>query len=328
MSNPPAGSSEFLATLLTGPNNSCPHSDKTKSRHLPLRLGFSRHTDGGITDVDTSKLCQSCYDAAVPTGFDVWSTYYKAGVRPMDPAHKAHLNQTMISNQEWATYYGPNATRPPPTNTGWQAVPVPGKGDYYPPMSQAGLEDDHDAEVRSDIRMPVNAEAREAFRYIREGGQPFYIDQLHLTKPWDPNAPDQAAEDRRVARENVLAYQGARRGIVGTGVGGGGVNSIVEQRILGDRKEEIPGRFGSSGMLLREDDYSTPGPPSGGTTGAQVWCFSLCCFLSLSFDNGICLALEVCVMLSMKYANGMSLVTGIPYHVARELYNALERQHQ
>ena len=65
-----------------------------------------------------------------------------------------------------------------------------------------------------------------------------------MTRPWDPNGPDQPAEDQRVARENRLAHDGAAEGYVGTGVGGAGVNSIVEQRILRERGLPVTANFG------------------------------------------------------------------------------------
>lgn len=218
-------------------------------------MGFFRHTDGATSYIDTDKLCQDCYNKAVPN-LAVWTTYYKPSERPMEPAHRDRLRASMLTSEEWSQRHGADATLPPLQNTGWQALRNPASDDFYPPMMESGTEDAPDAPVRSGIRMPVNAEAHEAFRLMQENGAPFYIDQLHLTQPWDPNAPDQQAEDRRVAAENRRAYESATVGILGTGVGGGGVNSIVEQRILRDRIQELPGRFGSPSASQRQDDYT------------------------------------------------------------------------
>lgn len=228
---PPAGSSEFLSSLLTTPDHTCPHDNKRKARQLPKRLGFSRHQDGTITFLDTDKVCQNCYNLAVPNGFCVWSTDYKASERPIADEHRAQVAPRMMDSRQWSQFYGSNATLQPPRNGG-AALRVPMFDDFYPLMWEAGMEDDPDYEPER-IRMPVNA--RDTFRKIQDSGQPFYIDQLHLTRPWDPNASDQAAEDRRVALENNLAYQEASRWHRGTGVGGAGANSIVEQRILTSR---------------------------------------------------------------------------------------------
>ncbi|KAI1090691.1 hypothetical protein F5B19DRAFT_461899 [Rostrohypoxylon terebratum] len=243
--NAPPGSSEFLSSLLTGPNHSCPHENKKKNEELPFRLGFFRATDGTMTYIDTNKLCQQCYELAVPKGFNVWSTYYKFSEMPMSQELQERFRNAMMDSAEWGKYYGRSKTKERKPPVGWAALRLTFNDDFYPPMWQAGTEDDPDAEVRRE-RMPSNAEAHEAFRYLQFLGDPFYIDQLHLTRKWDPNAEDREAEDRRVAIENNLAYQRAAHGLVGTGVGGAGPFSIVEQRILGDRAIQIPGRFGGN----------------------------------------------------------------------------------
>ncbi|KAI1637567.1 hypothetical protein F4809DRAFT_604217 [Biscogniauxia mediterranea] len=264
MATPRPGPSEYLASLLVPPDYSCPHDNKMKSREIPARLGFFRDADGLITYIETGKLCQTCYDLAVPNGFNVWSTYYKPFAQPMPPELKEQFSSRMMDSEEWSQYYGQNATLTRTPHSGWAALRVPFNDDYYPPMIQAGTESNPDHEVQR-LRMPVNAEAHETFRYLRELGQPYYIDQLHLVPPWNPKAPNQIEEDRRVARENYIAYKSAAHGLVGTGVGGAGKNSIVEQRILGGRAIQIPGYFGASNVRIEHDYQDTT--PRGATPG-------------------------------------------------------------
>jgi hypothetical protein len=233
------GTAEYLSTLLTGPDHSCPHSEKTKTKGMPNRMGFFRKTDGTHTYLDTAKVCQPCYDLAVPEGFNVWSTAYKPGTLSLTQENKERLKRGEIK--------GPLNMR--------------SEQDYYPAMFQAGTEEEPDVIPITGRPLPMNAEPRELWRYMQDQEKPFYVDQLHLEHPWDPNAPEPEVEDQRVARENYPAYENAALGFVGTGVGGAGVNSIVEQRILGERARELPARFGRSPYLAGPDD-----PPF---TGAQ-----------------------------------------------------------
>ncbi|KIX08978.1 uncharacterized protein Z518_00056 [Rhinocladiella mackenziei CBS 650.93] len=232
------GTAEYLSTLLTGPDHTCPHANKEKTRGTPKRLGFFRATDGSTTYLDTDKVCQSCYDAAVPEGFNVWSTAYNPSTRPMTPKSQARFNNEggdKLNN--------------------WAALNVP---DFYPPMWQAGTEDDFDSVPVTDKHMPTNAEVKELWRALVTAGQPFYIDQLHLSEPWNPRAPDQKAEDARVSRENHLAYANAARGFIATGIGGAGCNTIIEQRVLGERAVEIPARFGENWKMATHDESEVP----------------------------------------------------------------------
>ncbi|EXJ86826.1 hypothetical protein A1O3_03780 [Capronia epimyces CBS 606.96] len=235
------GTAEYVSTKLSGPQHSCPHADKTKTRGMPKRLGFFRQTDGTMTYLDTDKVCQRCYDDMTPAGFTVWSTAYKPSERPMTPTSQARYRNE----------------GDPDRLDHWAAVAMPTSSDYYPAMWQAGTEDDADTEPIVDRRLPNNAEVRELWRQLQTDGRPFYVDQLHLTQPWDPNAPDQRAEDARVARENRLAYENAARGYVETGVGGAGYNSIVEQRILRERAVELPARFGENRNTATHDETET-----------------------------------------------------------------------
>jgi hypothetical protein len=226
------GTSEYLSTLLTGPNHSCPHPNKEKSKPVPHRLGFFRQTDDTTTYLDTNKVCQQCYDRAIPQGYNVWSTAYKPAEQPMSDETQRRFEK----------------------EGNWAALNLRTARDYYPPMWEAGTEEDPNVFPVNDRAMPSNAEARELWRKLKDVGQPFYVDQLHLTERWNPKAPDQAAEDRRVARENLLAYDNAACGYVGTGVGGAGVNSIVEQRILRDRAQELPATFGYNPDMATHDE--------------------------------------------------------------------------
>ena len=247
------GTAEYLNSLLTGPDHSCPHTNKKKTKEMPHRMGFFRQTDGTHTYLDTAKVCQQCYDLAIPEGFNVWSTAYKASANPMTPENRARLEGDGTLSGNWA------------------ALSMPSARGYYPPMFQAGTEDGPDPRPVTDRLLPTNAEATELWRYLQHEGKPFYVDQLHLTRPWNPNAPDQRAEDRRVARENHLAYANAAQGFVGTGIGGAGVNTIVEQRILGDRAQEFPGRFGSSPYLAGPYEPFTGTPDVGRNIQDEVW---------------------------------------------------------
>lgn len=233
------GTAEYLNSLLTDRDHSCPHPDKTKTRGVPRRLGFFRKTDDTHTILDTGKVCQGCYDLAVPSGFNTWSTAYKASANPMTEENQARRDR------------GEN----------WAALSMSSARDYYPAMFQAGTEDEPDPMPITDRLLPTNAEARELWRYLQDQEQPFYVDQLHLTRPWDPRAANRQEEDQRVARENYLAYSNADRVFVGTGIGGAGVNTIVEQRVAAGRTHEVPANFGYNRDRAGPDELFT-GPPT------------------------------------------------------------------
>ena len=233
------GTAEYLNSLLTDRDHSCPHPDKTKTRGVPRRLGFFRKTDDTHTILDTGKVCQGCYDLAVPSGFNTWSTAYKASANPMTEENQARRDR------------GEN----------WAALSMSSARDYYPAMFQAGTEDEPDPMPITDRLLPTNAEARELWRYLQDQEQPFYVDQLHLTRPWDPRAANRQEEDQRVARENYLAYSNADWVFVGTGIGGAGVNTIVEQRVAAGRTHEVPANFGYNRDRAGPDELFT-GPPT------------------------------------------------------------------
>jgi hypothetical protein len=221
------GTAEFLSTLLTARGNKCPHFPKLRpgrKSNVPHRVGFFHATDGNITCLETNRVCQNCYSIAVPSGFNVWSTNYPYSRLEGLPSRRI----------EDGTKVGPKLYN------------------YYPRMIEAGtegFEDNPQAEVKlyPQTPMPASAEADEAFRWLQESGKPFYIDQLHLSKPWDPNAVDKEAQSRRVAEENAVAYLNAAQGVAATGVGGTGHNTIVEQRILeiGNRLVTLPSQMGN-----------------------------------------------------------------------------------
>jgi hypothetical protein len=212
------GTAEFLSTLLTARGHKCPHFPKISpgpKANVPFRLGFFHAIDGNITCLETNRICRKCYDAAVPEGFNVWSTNY------------------------------PNSQQ----------------GNFYPTMIEAGTEGFEDnpteeSKVYDAVRMPASAEADEAFRWLQEQGKPFYIDQLHLTRPWNPNLIDRVAEDRRVVEENAVAYRNAAKGVAATGVGGTGPYTIAEQRILevGNRLVVLPSQIGGHPWTVTHDE--------------------------------------------------------------------------
>jgi len=161
---------------------------------------------------------------------------------------------------------------------------MPTSADYYPRMCQAGTEDDDYPEFDKDVRMPPNT--LEFWRQIGDKGQPFYLDQLHLTRPWNPKADDQKAEDRRVARENEPAYKYARRGFVGTGVGGDGANSIAEQRILGSRAEEIPANFGfNRDRATHDEEFDSTHDHEAWRNAQGDVCLNSCLYLRLRLEE-------------------------------------------
>ncbi|KAI9774516.1 MAG: hypothetical protein M1840_002763 [Geoglossum simile] len=100
--------------------------------------------------------------------------------------------------------------------------------------------------------MPRNAEVREGWRYMKDDRRPSYVDQLHVYPPW---SPDREGESVRIGQLNAAAYRGAKICIVATGVGGGGVNTIVEQRLVGERASDLPASFGHQCIPIR--------PPKG-----------------------------------------------------------------
>ena len=172
MTTPTPGSSKFLSRLLTSPNHSCAHRDKTKSHPIPARLGFTRYRNKILVWIDTSKLCQPCYHAAVPNGFGCGLTTEN----PLTPI----------------------------------AAPVFSPSSYYPPIWEVGTENYPAANVRNE-KMPASLEGQEAFRLLLASGQPFYIDLLHLTRPFNAHAPNVELDVQRVQHETDLALAGASR---------------------------------------------------------------------------------------------------------------------
>lgn len=71
------GTAEFARSLLTVRGRLCPHKPKLRlagqQASLPLCLAFFHQKDDTILLLKPSVLCRSCYDAALPSGYEVCS---------------------------------------------------------------------------------------------------------------------------------------------------------------------------------------------------------------------------------------------------------------
>lgn len=232
--NPTPGSAEFLSRLLTGLNSSCPHPDKTKSRPIPPRLGFTRYSNKTLVWLDTTKLCQPCYHTAAPNGFWMYS----------------HHRET------------PGPIAPPALSP----------SSYYPPMWVAGTEN-HPAAKAQNERMPASADGQEAFRLLLDSGQPFYIDLLHLTRPFDPHAPNAVVEARRVRQEIERVLAGATRVLTSAKPGTPEFDALGGRGVpLGFTAQLSSGRFPPQGNRNSQGQGPNTAPAAQAqSTQAAVW---------------------------------------------------------
>lgn len=253
MHSPPPGSAEFLSTLLTGPEQACPHvADHLRpgvENKIPPRLGFFHASadDDELSYVDTNKLCQNCYDAALPKGFLAWSAYYmRGGVNVYREHHKYFSSGRQAGHdpdmfpaqmQAGTERFGEPTPYRPPTKTKAHELLGPTDTDH----------------IRRDDRfvfLPKNEETREAWRFFQHAKQPFYLDLLHLHPPYKDFVAEYTEvhgkpsktklkeleardmeENERIAQANAPAYLGARFVINAVPEGGYGPYTVAEQRL-------------------------------------------------------------------------------------------------
>lgn len=208
------GTAEYLTTKLTGRGHSCPHFPKyrveDKKSPYPSRLGFFHRTDSNFSYLDTSKLCADCCADVVPEGYNAWSIFTKNSKAGESEEAQAEQSHGGSLDRRW--------------------LDLPSSPEFYPEAFQAGTEGFIDGPVRErprfakdiavaiaksitadpvTIPMPLVAEAKEAWQWLKAQGKPFYIDQLHLTKKWSPLAERNAALDATVSAESGTAFDAA-----------------------------------------------------------------------------------------------------------------------
>lgn len=106
-------------------------------------------------------------------------------------------------------------------------------------------------------RFPGALIVHDCWRYLVYVHSPFYIDQLHVNEPYNPNCAtkrEQNAQDVRIALADKKAYLGARYGVIATPVGGRSEWTMFEQRELGERIVRLPRDFGNPNTLQEMGD--------------------------------------------------------------------------
>jgi hypothetical protein len=221
---PPPGSAEYLSTLLSGPDLSCPHPDKLRpswEQGIPSRLGFFQFSSDNISYLDTKNLCRACYDAAVPDGFLAWSGMYGG----------------------YTNVYSEDFEYPEESPEGF----APATMRMFPAQIQAGTEEFYIPQDGSQSNPhPPNWDKRPVFfpkgpeplqlvwDFFKWAKWPFYIDLLHLHPPYKEyprGSPQEKKEDERVDKANAAAYLGARYVVLACPDGGIGPNTILEHRL-------------------------------------------------------------------------------------------------
>ena len=245
----PQGSAEYLSTKLSGPDHSCPHPQKLKAglrSKIPKRLGFFAVSGDDLSYIDTEKLCQQCYDQAVPNGFLAWSTTYRSSTL----YHGFFPGQSQAGTERFGS--GPRIEVFPQLQR-CHAISGRNKVDQ---ILGCGYYDPRLYESRS-IPIPGH-ESLLAWRYLRRMKQPFYIDLLHLQPPWRGglSKKDQRNEDLRVARNNGAAYLGAAGIVNAVPEGGNGAFTASEHRIaeIGSYRLISLGLFESDAAETQELD--------------------------------------------------------------------------
>jgi hypothetical protein len=173
------GSAEYLVTKLTARGNKCPHFPKITSGHksgVPHRLGFFCTTAQGIACLETNRICMNCYDAAVPNGFNTWLAAEEPSLDVLNanadiylPAYEASLENVSKSGE------GVRSTHP---------------------KRQGSL----------STSCKLDFEATKAFQWLVAEAKPFYIDHLHLTKPWNARSQNLMVESRTAAQNSGTVY--------------------------------------------------------------------------------------------------------------------------
>lgn len=263
------GSAEYVLSLTTRPDQSCPHNGKVvpgRASKIPFRLGFffqhnlnekdatqwhnvfeqsnlDTHFDP-VLNVDTSKLCSNCYRKALPDGFDTWSMPY-------------NLNELKTGETTRYGFLPRQYVQGPEGLELWQQ-----------------RETGHLKPFHNEVALPAT------FAYMQHRERPFYLDIFHLSTPWkkedDPEKNKLQLE--RIEMENGLAYESATRILIPDASGGYGVYTTAEQRIGQDGMDRlctVPSRWdevtrGEAGTeawsyiaTLSAEQYLYPRPSEG-----------------------------------------------------------------
>ena len=171
---PIPGSAEYLSTKLTAPGPSCPHRGNRPSSgqaKYPTVLAFFHRDGASISYLETNRLCGSCLDAAVPSGFNVWSLYNaltkeNGGLAP---------SQLWLKNAKSSSKCYPAAFQ-----AGTEAFSALGPSARKDPVT---------------VPRPSIPGASESWRWIRRERKPFYLDHLHLVQHWTLASESAAASD-------------------------------------------------------------------------------------------------------------------------------------
>jgi hypothetical protein len=272
------GSAEYVLSLLTEPDQSCPHMPKLvpgRASKIPFRLGFIFHKTfdekdptrwytpfGGsnlnsqfnpVLNLDTSKLCSDCYDKALPEGFDTWSMPYN--LSELGPARGETTRYGFLPQQY---------------------IPGPSGLELWQQRETGHLKPFH-----NEVALPAT------FAYMQHRGRPFYLDVFHLSTPWKKEDDEAKDEEqlKRINMENGLAYESAARILVPDGNGGYGPHTTAEQRIGQDgthRLDIVPSRWdevtrGTAGTekwsyiaTLSAEQYLYPRPSEGDDFNLQA----------------------------------------------------------
>jgi hypothetical protein len=250
---PPPGSAEYLATLLTGPEYGCPHTAHylqpgVKSK-IPPRLGFfhASRDDDELSYIDTNKLCQACYNKALPRGFLAWSAFYMRGGVNIYREGQEYFASGRLAGRDPDMFpaqiqagkerFGERTRHRPATTKKAHDMLGPSEADLIP---------------RDDryVFIPKNEDTRAAWKFFQTAKQPFYMDLLHVHPPYRDFVEQYTVkhgkpgryklkqlemqvreENERIAQANAPAYLGARYVINAVPEGGYGPYTIAEQRL-------------------------------------------------------------------------------------------------
>jgi hypothetical protein len=195
--SPIPGSAEYVVTQLSGVELACPHFPKYRAhdaqhqQRYPSRLAFfhASSTETRTSYLDTGKLCIQCLDETVPDGFNYWST-------PTPSRPQGDTGTITTEN----------------TSKNADALPLS--------LFRAGAEDFHHNQARPvstsvsghrmtapvPICVPGGDGAKEVWRWLETKSKPFYVNQLHLTEGWSPQAQLAAEWDSTIAKKTGTPF--------------------------------------------------------------------------------------------------------------------------
>ncbi|KAF2962892.1 hypothetical protein GQX73_g10675 [Xylaria multiplex] len=194
----PKGSAEYTATYLTTRGLGCSHPVKyhadgtQKHSKYPSRLGFFHVTsqEPRISFLDTRKLCSACLDAVVPDGFHFWSAY--------SIINGTSATESRAPEPRWLDMASSSDNYPPLVQAGTEGFP------HVPLLS--GLIPPHLISPPVVLSIPKVTGAKATWEWLQTRKQPFYIDQLHLTKGWSLIVERRAKIDTMIAEQSGTAY--------------------------------------------------------------------------------------------------------------------------